>query len=159
FRRAKQEGAKAEEVKGWANLLTKAAADYGPRWQREMTFRIAERLAAAAKDYPAVAEEGGREAIKQAGEKGGAEAERAGPGLRGTGLKGVGRKEERSKTAAGVGELEEKGHKEAIKNLPFTPEKQPARKGKGRAVVVELFTGAQCPPCVAADMAFDGLEK
>jgi hypothetical protein len=26
-------------------------------------------------------------------------------------------------------------------------------------VLVELFTGAQCPPCVAADLAFDGAEK
>ena len=24
---------------------------------------------------------------------------------------------------------------------------------------MELFTGAQCPPCVAADVAFDVLEK
>lgn len=30
--------------------------------------------------------------------------------------------------------------------------------GKGnRVVVMELFTGAQCPPCVAADVAFDAL--
>jgi hypothetical protein len=32
--------------------------------------------------------------------------------------------------------------------------------GKGsRVVVMELFTGAECPPCVAADVAFDGLLK
>ena len=24
---------------------------------------------------------------------------------------------------------------------------------------MELFTGANCPPCVAADLAFDGLQK
>ena len=28
-----------------------------------------------------------------------------------------------------------------------------------RAVLVELFTGSQCPPCVAADLAFDTLAK
>src|SRR5262249_45989909 len=34
------------------------------------------------------------------------------------------------------------------------------RKGKStRTVLVELFTGAQCPPCVAADLAFDALTK
>jgi hypothetical protein len=43
---------------------------------------------------------------------------------------------------------------------PFKPEPFTGRKEKGdRAVVMELFTGAECPPCVAADVAFDALEK
>src|SRR4029453_194767 len=34
------------------------------------------------------------------------------------------------------------------------------RRAKGdRGAVLGLFTGAQGPPCVAADFAFDGLEK
>jgi hypothetical protein len=44
------------------------------------------------------------------------------------------------------------------KSLPFEPPPFPGRRGKSRrAVLVELFTGASCPPCVAADLAFDGL--
>src|SRR5204862_922525 len=44
--------------------------------------------------------------------------------------------------------------------LDFDPAKFKGRKSKSnRAVLVELFTGAQCPPCVAADLAFDALEK
>ena len=45
--------------------------------------------------------------------------------------------------------------------VPFIAVKPFAgRKGKSdRAVLVELFTGAQCPPCVAADMAFDALPQ
>jgi hypothetical protein len=40
--------------------------------------------------------------------------------------------------------------------IPFKPEPYAGRKGKSnRVAVVELFTGAQCPPCVAADVAFD----
>lgn len=39
---------------------------------------------------------------------------------------------------------------------PFKPEKA-ADKAGARPVVMELFTGAQCPPCVAADVAFDAL--
>ena len=36
----------------------------------------------------------------------------------------------------------------------------PGRKGKSdRVALVELFTGAQCPPCVTADVAFDALRK
>ena len=42
-----------------------------------------------------------------------------------------------------------------FKGTPFA-----GRKGdSNRVVVMELFTGAQCPPCVAADVAFDALGK
>ena len=44
------------------------------------------------------------------------------------------------------------------KELPFHP--APVKAGpawKGKAVLAELFTGSECPPCVAADLAFDGL--
>lgn len=44
---------------------------------------------------------------------------------------------------------------------PFKPVKYTGRKEAeaNQVAVLELFTGAQCPPCVAADVAFDGLEK
>jgi hypothetical protein len=44
---------------------------------------------------------------------------------------------------------------------PFKPTPYAGRKDKdaNRVVVMELFTGAQCPPCVAADLGFDGLNK
>src|SRR5205823_12071608 len=42
--------------------------------------------------------------------------------------------------------------------LGFAPAKFEGRKGS-KVVLVELFTGAQCPPCVAADLAFEGLSK
>jgi len=43
----------------------------------------------------------------------------------------------------------------AVSSQPYPP-----RTGKNnRAVVVELFTGAECPPCVAADLTFDALTK
>jgi hypothetical protein len=45
-----------------------------------------------------------------------------------------------------------------MKALPFTPEPFEAPSGwKGKAVLAELFTGSECPPCVGADIAFDGL--
>jgi hypothetical protein len=54
-------------------------------------------------------------------------------------------------------ELDQEFKKTAI---PFTPEPYKGRKGESkRAAVVELFTGAYCPPCVAADTAFDALLK
>lgn len=44
---------------------------------------------------------------------------------------------------------------------PFKPAKFSGRKEAeaNQVAVLELFTGAQCPPCVAADVAFDALEK
>jgi len=45
-----------------------------------------------------------------------------------------------------------------VKALPFEPEPFKAPAGwKGKAVLAELFTGSECPPCVGADLAFDGL--
>jgi hypothetical protein len=53
-------------------------------------------------------------------------------------------------------ELDAEYHK---KVPPFKPEASVAREKKDatRVVLFELFTGAQCPPCVAADVAFDAL--
>ena len=44
---------------------------------------------------------------------------------------------------------------------PFKPAAFAGRKdtSANQVVVLELFTGAQCPPCVAADVAFDALLK
>jgi hypothetical protein len=44
------------------------------------------------------------------------------------------------------------------RELPFHPEAlAPAAEWKGKTVLAELFTGSECPPCVAADLGFDGL--
>ena len=44
------------------------------------------------------------------------------------------------------------------KELPYHPEpfKAPA-DWKGKVVLAEAFTGSECPPCVGADLGFDGL--
>jgi len=45
-----------------------------------------------------------------------------------------------------------------LKALPYTPPPfQAPAEWKGKAVLVELFTGSECPPCVGADLGFDGL--
>jgi thiol-disulfide isomerase/thioredoxin len=42
--------------------------------------------------------------------------------------------------------------------LPFAPPPFKAPSAwKGKTVLAELFTGSECPPCVGADVAFDGL--
>jgi hypothetical protein len=55
-------------------------------------------------------------------------------------------------------ELDEEYHRTVP---PFKPEKFAGRTDPAhdRVVLMELFTGAQCPPCVAADVAFDALHS
>jgi hypothetical protein len=44
------------------------------------------------------------------------------------------------------------------KALPFVPEAYKSDKAwQGKTVLAELFTGSECPPCVGADLGFDGL--
>ncbi len=44
------------------------------------------------------------------------------------------------------------------KALPFTFEPyEPDKTWEGKMVLAELFTGSECPPCVGADLGFDGL--
>ena len=64
-----------------------------------------------------------------------------------------------SSAAARVAKLEEAVDAEYhAKVPPFKPAPYASRKaGTDRVVVMELFTGAQCPPCVAADVGFDAL--
>jgi hypothetical protein len=46
------------------------------------------------------------------------------------------------------------------KTPPLKVEPFAGRKGKSdRVVVMELFTGSECPPCIAADVAFEALGK
>ena len=45
-----------------------------------------------------------------------------------------------------------------IKELPYQAEPFKAPAGwKGKTVLAEIFTGSECPPCVGADLGFDGL--
>jgi hypothetical protein len=78
-------------------------------------------------------------------------------GILQAGLTAVGKKDEARKWTARIEKLEDQLDKEFAKNnIDFEIEKFTGRKGKSqRAVLVELFTGAQCPPCVSADIAFD----
>src|SRR5439155_20736443 len=88
-----------------------------------------------------------------------AEMQLRGLGILATSLHKQGKKGEAAKVLERVRALEEKGHEENEKaGLGVKPAKFAGRKGS-RVVLVELFTGAHCPPCVAPDLAFEGLVK
>ncbi len=78
-----------------------------------------------------------------------------------TALRRNGKVAEAKEHEAKVAKLREQLDREQVKKgLPFKPEPFAGRKGKqDHVVLLELFTGAQCPPCVGPDMAFDGLVK
>jgi hypothetical protein len=76
-------------------------------------------------------------------------------------LNQAGKADEAKKVGERLAKVEEQLDQEFAKNaIPFKPEPFKGRKGKSdRVVLIELFTGAQCPPCVAADIAFDAALK
>ena len=55
--------------------------------------------------------------------------------------------------------LLEKINNEKKEMLNFDPGKYSKKNLTGKTVLAELFTGAECPPCVAADKAFDMLSE
>jgi hypothetical protein len=155
FRKAAANKASPDQVRSWYELLAREAPAYGPRWQRETVIRAAEALAVQ-KPYASVAEQAARQALT--GAKGDVQL-RALTALV-TALRHEG-SPAYAKDAAALEKLERAAyHAHEKEAIPFTPEKFAGRKDKSeRAVLVELFTGAMCPPCVAADLAFDGLAK
>jgi hypothetical protein len=160
FREAPDNKTPPAQVREWYDLVARAAAAYGRRWQREIALRTAEALTAE-KGYAAVAEDAARQALAAGGPALDTDTKLRGMTALSAALQKEGKEPEYQKAAAALDALENTAYQEHAKDaLPFRPEKFGGRKDKsGRAVLVELFTGAQCPPCVAADMAFDGLEK
>ncbi|HXG09121.1 MAG TPA: hypothetical protein VNK04_04970 [Gemmataceae bacterium] len=147
--RAGERKAKPEEVRGWADKVFRAAEPYGPRWQREVALRTAELLLDH-EGMAAIAVEHARRAERmlEPTDK---------PGIQLRTLNTLARTLRR---AGKTDEAKEAEARAAKVDISVRPEKFAGRKAiGGRTVLVELFTGAECPPCVAADLAFDALGK
>jgi hypothetical protein len=146
---ATKKGAKPEEVRSWIDKGLKAAEAYGARWQRDLLLDICEvlneqdGLAQVALPYARRAERALEPRDRVGIQKRTLEVLQ-------TCLEKAGKGDEAKEIAERVKKLDSK-----VKTVAFA-----GRKGKSdRAVVVELFTGAECPPCVAADLGFDALLK
>lgn len=149
-----------EQIKAWAKTFNEAAKPYGLRFQADIAAKSAEALinrqggAELALEYANLARQG-------LGDKPTAEAELRVVKLVAEALRKTGKADEAKAAEARVAKLDaildEEYH---AKVPPFKAEAFAGRKEKNdRVVVMELFTGAQCPPCVAADVAFDVLQK
>ena len=152
--------AKPEEVRGWAEKAYKAAAAFGPRWQREIGVRIAQILNRQ-EPYAGIALEYARRTERMLDPADDATIQIRILDSLASALKKNNKSDEVKEIEARLDKLEAKADAEYLKKMPgYEPEPYRGRKNKSdRVVLVELFTGAQCPPCVAADLAFDGLVK
>jgi hypothetical protein len=155
---ADRENVNAADVKAALAPVLAAARQYGDAWSLEIVSLLSRKLAAR-QAYAALAEEMIQAELKTLGADGSAEKQMRLMNVLAGSLRKQGKKDEAAKVQARIDVLEVAGHEENEKaGLGFAPEKGPAAKGN-RAVLVELFTGASCPPCVGADLAFEGLAK
>jgi hypothetical protein len=147
--RAGDNKAKPEEVRAWADKAYKAAEPYGARMQADINLQIAEILSEQ-DGYGDVAVNFARRAERALEPKAKLSHVKRVLEILAASLKKSGKADDAKAVEERLAKLSP-----AIKPTPFA-----GRKGKSdRVVLVELFTGAQCPPCVAADKAFDALDK
>jgi hypothetical protein len=146
---AKTNKAKKEEVKAWAEKAVQTANAYGPRYAREKTLRAVELLSGD-EEYADLGVEYARKLEKQLSAKDRPQAQKRVLELLAAALEKAGKKDEAKEVTERVKKVDT-----TLKPEPFA-----GRKSKSdRVVLVELFTGAQCGPCVAADMGFDAVSQ
>lgn len=157
LRTAKQLKATSEEVKKAADIAVRNAAQFGPRFSGETSVNVIEMIPNT-DDLKSVIIDLARKTEVDLGEKASPmKIER----VLGAMMSALGN----SPDAKAVGErLEKIAAKADAEYLAKQPKLDTTafkgRKGDGSQVaLMELFTGAQCPPCVAADIAFDQLPK
>lgn len=149
----------ADDVRAILDRVNKAAASYGPRWEREVALRLVEILASQPGLGDAAVAQAKR-AERLLTDNDDAATRMKIIGAVADALTKAGKADEAKPYIAQMGQLEARDYAEYTKTFPFQFEPFAGRKGKSnRTVLVELFTGAECPPCVAADLAFDALQK
>ncbi len=140
---------KIEEVRSWADKAVKASENYGAKWKSQVGLEIAELLSSQ-KDYAPIALQYARQAERSLTEKDSVATKLKVFEILADALDSSGKPDESKEIQAKIEKID----------VGIKPELFEGRKSKSdRAVLVELFTGTECPPCVAADMAFDALSK
>ncbi|HEV3142528.1 MAG TPA: hypothetical protein VGZ47_01435 [Gemmataceae bacterium] len=159
-KQAGEKKAKVEEVRPWADKVFRLADAYGSRWQRYAALKLAQALVAQ-KDFIPVAVEYARKTERLLDR----DADDVAVQMElldnvAQVLTKAGKADEAKKLEGELAKLEERDFAESAKKRPFKADPFEGRKGKSeRAVLVELFTGAECGPCVAPEVAFEALEK
>jgi hypothetical protein len=151
---------KAEDVRAYADKASKMAEAYGTRWQRTVAFRLADALAEQ-EPFAAIAIEQARQGERLLGRTDDIATQLQTLDTLARVLRKAKKDAEAKEVEGRVAKLEPRDYAEYAKTMPpFKPEEFAGRKGKSdRAVLVELFTGAECGPCVSVDLAFDSLGR
>jgi hypothetical protein len=147
--------ATADELRQWADLAMNSSSKYGPRFRQDTQIMLAEAMVT----NPALRSVAA-EFAKKAEADLGAEAPTAKQvRVLTTLVAALGALPEGKPFAERLEKLETMLDTEYLaKHAKLKVEPYAGRKeGGNKAVMMELFTGAQCPPCVAADIAFDKL--
>jgi hypothetical protein len=160
LRLASRNKASADQVRGWAENLLKAAQPYGERYVREVTKQIPEALVFQDAYAPLSWEYADRAAQQLTANDPADQQERILTTLA-LAQRKAGKDGDADATTARLAKLHDELDGDFLAKVPpFKPTAYEGRKGTSdRAVVVELFTGTQCLPCIAADVAFDVLAK
>jgi hypothetical protein len=160
LRGASEASASADQVRQWAATVAKAAERFGPAWQREINTQIAQALALQ-KDYGTVALDHAELAMRQVQDSEPPSRQQKVLKVLAAIQQRLGRTDAFRETNSRIEKLDELLDREYFAKVrPLKAEPYPGRKTPGdRAVVMELFTGAECLPCIAADVAFDALAK
>jgi hypothetical protein len=150
-----------EEAARFVKVIERHASPYGTRLWRNNMVQVAELLS----------NQQGMEAIALSAiepvAKGLTDSDKANLQVRilgayETALEKAGRGGEAKVVAQRLAKLDAILDQEYLATVPpFKPAPFAGRQDSkaNRVAVLELFTGAQCPPCVAADVAFDALAK
>jgi hypothetical protein len=150
-----------EDAARFVKVVQKHAEPYGPLFVGVSLAPVAETLAAQ-KGMEAVAVAAIEPAAKAMTDEHPVLVQSAVLSAYQTALAKAGKAGEAKAVAARVAGLEARIDADYLKSVPpFKPATFAGRKdgSANRVVMMELFTGAQCPPCVAADVAFDALQK
>jgi len=160
LRTAKTNGANEDDVKFWANKGVVAAKAYGPRYEAEFASQVASALLGQP-SFAKLAMIYARQAEKTLTAKSSAGDQVRVLTLVVRALKASNLPDEAKTYDLRLSKLETQLDDEYMATMPpFKGAPFGGRQGKSeRVAFMELFTGATCPPCVAADLAFDVLQK
>jgi hypothetical protein len=150
----------ADDARAIADRLTKAAAAYGPRYELFVALKLANSFAAQ-DGFAEVAVAQAQRAERMLTEDAPVNVQMDVLAAVAAALTKAGKADDAKKYALTLAKLEARDAAEYAKSsLKFETPPFTGRKAKSeRVALVELFTGAECPPCVAVDIAFDGLLK
>jgi hypothetical protein len=148
----------ADEVRAMVERLNAASAEYGRRWQRETALKVANTLAGQA-GFANLAIAQARRAEKLLTDEDDVAVRLHVLDTLVRVLTMAGKPDEATPLLTEISRLEAADYAEYAKtHPPFKPVPFGRRKGMSdRAVLVEVFTGAECPPCAATDLAVMGL--